>query len=110
MHVSAHLAYANSKALEAASVGPNTLDPDGGHIDRDVKGIPSGLLLEPAAIDLVKRYIPKLSVKQYRGLLKTAIAYYHSRGIIALMTVQLDTIMMALKLFMPIDNSRPQAS
>ena len=81
MHVSAHLAYANSKAMVISGVGSETPDPEGGHIDRDQAGRPSGLLLEPAAIDLVKKHVPKLNAGQYRSLLKRAIPYYHRHGI-----------------------------
>jgi predicted amidohydrolase YtcJ len=81
MHVSAHLAYANSQALAIAGVGPETPQPEGGHIDLDKVGRPSGLLLEPAAIDLVKKHVPKLNTNQYRELLQKAIPYYHRHGI-----------------------------
>ncbi len=47
-----HLAIVNSAALEAAGIGPDTPDPDGGIIDRDTTGRPTGVLRE-TAIDLV---------------------------------------------------------
>jgi hypothetical protein len=47
-----HLAIVNSAALEAAGIGPDTPDPDGGIIDRDEAGRPTGVLRE-TAIDLV---------------------------------------------------------
>jgi predicted amidohydrolase YtcJ len=53
LHISAHLAYANSKALEIAGIGPETPQPEGGEIHKDTDGNPTGLLLEPGAIRLV---------------------------------------------------------
>ena len=47
-----HVAIANSAALRHAGVTASTLDPDGGSIDRDVSGEPTGVLRE-TAIDLV---------------------------------------------------------
>ncbi len=47
-----HLAIVNSAALKAAGIGPATPDPDGGIIDRDAAGRPTGVLRE-TAIDLV---------------------------------------------------------
>jgi predicted amidohydrolase YtcJ len=47
-----HLAIANSAALEAAGIGPDTPNPEGGIIDRDAAGRPTGVLRE-TAIDLV---------------------------------------------------------
>lgn len=47
-----HVAVANSRALEAAGVGATTPDPEGGSIDRDDEGLPTGVLRE-TAIELV---------------------------------------------------------
>ncbi|PSQ81693.1 MAG: amidohydrolase [Bacteroidetes bacterium QS_1_63_11] len=47
-HASGHAAIANDAALEAAGVGPDTPDPDGGTIVRDAQGRATGILLETA--------------------------------------------------------------
>jgi len=47
-HASGHAAIANEAALEAAGIGPNTADPDGGTIVRDAQGRATGILLETA--------------------------------------------------------------
>lgn len=47
-HVSGHLAYANSAALEAAGVDETTADPEGGHLARDEAGRLTGVLYETA--------------------------------------------------------------
>ena len=43
-----HVAVANTMALELAGIGPATPDPPGGIIDRDDRGIPTGILRETA--------------------------------------------------------------
>jgi len=47
-HASGHAAIANDAALEAAGIGPDTPDPDGGTIVRDAQGRATGILLETA--------------------------------------------------------------
>lgn len=47
-----HVAIANSRALTEAGVDADTADPQGGVIDRDASGIPTGILRE-TAIELV---------------------------------------------------------
>ena len=43
-----HIAIANTIALEMAGIGPDTPDPEGGVIDRDDHGVPTGVLRETA--------------------------------------------------------------
>lgn len=52
-----HLAAVNTKALELAGVTAETPDPEGGVLDRDETGEPTGVLRE-TAIDLVSGSIP----------------------------------------------------
>ncbi len=47
-----HVAIANTAALALAGVDAATLDPNGGRIERDSSGVPTGILKE-TAIDLV---------------------------------------------------------
>jgi predicted amidohydrolase YtcJ len=49
-----HVAVANSAALELAGIDPSTPDPEGGVIDRDAAGAPTGVLRE-TAIEIVSR-------------------------------------------------------
>ncbi len=81
LHVSAHLAYANSRALEIAGIGPRSPQPEGGRIHMDDGGLPTGLLAEPAAIELVARHIPSYTTSQYRSVIPRAVAHYHRFGI-----------------------------
>ena len=55
---SLHAAWANSAALKLAGVGPGTPDPKDGQIQRDMKGEPTGILLENAVV-LVSELIPE---------------------------------------------------
>lgn len=56
---SLHSAWCNSLALQVAGIGPQTPDPPGGKIQRDVTGQPTGILLENA-MKLVSKRIPPL--------------------------------------------------
>ena len=59
-----HIAVANSKALRLAGIDRETPDPPGGEIDRDPRGMPTGILKE-TAIELVERCISPPS-ERYR--------------------------------------------
>lgn len=80
-HVSGHLAYANSLALNIAGISPDTPQPAGGEIHQDETRVPTGLLKELAAINLVKQHIPPCSVNQIKEAIIRAVAYYHRNGI-----------------------------
>jgi predicted amidohydrolase YtcJ len=43
-----HISIANSKALELSGINENTPDPDGGRIERNQNGVPTGVLIETA--------------------------------------------------------------
>ncbi len=53
---SLHAAWANSEALFRAGITHNTPDPEGGSIQRDAQGTPTGILFE-AAMQLVEKVI-----------------------------------------------------
>ena len=57
VHVSGHLAAANSAALKLAGISPVTPDPDGGLIERDAAGQPTGIIKD-TAMSLVARLLP----------------------------------------------------
>jgi predicted amidohydrolase YtcJ len=57
---SLHAGWANSKALQMAGISPATQDPEGGVIQRDAQGEPTGILIE-SAMDLIANVIPKPS-------------------------------------------------
>lgn len=54
-----HVAVANTAALDLAGIGPDTIDPRGGSLDRDDSGLPTGVLRE-TAIGLVSGVLDPL--------------------------------------------------
>ena len=55
-----HIRCVNSKALALAGIDKNTKDPEGGQIECDEFGEPTGVLKENAR-NLVLPYIPELN-------------------------------------------------
>lgn len=53
-----HMALANSKALNLAGINPGTPSPDGGTIQKDPQGDPTGILKD-GAMDLIDKIIPE---------------------------------------------------
>ncbi|MGH9462542.1 MAG: amidohydrolase, partial [Vicinamibacteria bacterium] len=83
----AHTAWVNSRALEIAAVGRDSV-PDGpGEIVRDLQsGDPSGSLKEEGAIGLVQRSIPRPSREDLLAALRTGMTYAHRFGITSIQT------------------------
>jgi len=67
-----HAVIANSYALALAGIDSKTMDPQGGAINKDSKGNPTGLLVDKASL-LVERLIPKKTLKQDKEALEIAI-------------------------------------
>jgi len=78
-HISGHLAYDNSIALEMADIGPDTPQPTMGNIHKDDKGLPTGLFLEWAET-LVSQHISPYSTPQLKNVLQRAIAHVTRPG------------------------------
>src|SRR5208282_2479525 len=57
-HVSGHMGAANSAALKLANITKDTHDPEGGVIERDATGEPTGILKD-TAMGLVATLLPK---------------------------------------------------
>lgn len=70
--VDGHIAIANSAALKAVGIDAKTQDPQGGKIDRDAKGEPTGILRETAK-DKVFASIPKPTPAQRRKAAELAL-------------------------------------
>ena len=75
-----HMGVANSRALQAAGIDANTVDPPGGVIVRDDRGEPTGLLQENA-VDLMNRSIPEPTRGEYRVMIEAASRHQHRLGI-----------------------------
>jgi len=76
-----HLAWVNSKALEAAEIVPGIPDPDMGVIERDETGKPTGILRE-LAINLVRRVMPTPGDNETGAAMLHAIGKIHRLGLI----------------------------
>jgi predicted amidohydrolase YtcJ len=70
--VDGHIAVANTAALKAAGIGAQTPDPQGGKIDRDAKGEPTGILRETAR-EKIFSIIPKPTAAQRRRAAELAL-------------------------------------
>jgi len=79
-HTSGHMCVINSKALELIGIGKDTPDPEGGHIDRNEKGQPTGLLQENAQEHVSAQFYP-YSLDTIVGALQAANRVYLSEGI-----------------------------
>ncbi len=80
VRIDAHAGWANSKALAAAGISKDTLDPPGGEIIRDADGNPTGVLIDNA-MQLVQRKIPAPTSDDKVAALKLAFEHLLALGI-----------------------------
>ncbi len=78
---SAHAGWTNSLALKLSGVDRNTRDPESGTILHDEAGDPSGILLEPMTMNLVRGHIPVPTVDQLATQMKATQTLALSLGI-----------------------------
>jgi predicted amidohydrolase YtcJ len=78
--VDGHLAVANSRALQLANVTAASVDPQGGLIDRDANGQPTGILRDTAQQAVTKVIPPPTRAQRRRGL-EVALADLAAHGI-----------------------------
>ncbi|PGY06338.1 amidohydrolase [Bacillus sp. AFS031507] len=79
----AHIISVNSKALELAGITKDTPDPQGGKIDRDENGEPTGILRENAK-NLVNHVMPETTLEDDAALLAELSPVLLSHGITAI--------------------------
>jgi predicted amidohydrolase YtcJ len=82
MHTTGHYAVANSMALRLAKITAASKNPAAGTIDRDAKGVPTGVLKE-AAMDAVLELIPPPTAQQQRDGILKSIDDMHREGMTA---------------------------
>lgn len=80
-----HVLVANSLALQLAGVDANTIDMEGGSLDRDEQGHPTGVFRE-RAMGLVRQIIPASDAKAIREALQVASQHAISRGLTSVQT------------------------
>lgn len=59
MQQGGHYGCCNTRALKIAGISSRTQDPEGGIIQRDAHGEPTGLFYNHRAMDLVRRFAPR---------------------------------------------------
>jgi len=78
--VDGHLAVANTRALQLASITLATRDPQGGHIDRNEAGEPTGVLRDTATQAVVAAIPPPTHDRLRRGI-EVALADLAEHGV-----------------------------
>ena len=75
-----HIAGVNSKALQLAGITRDTPDPEGGLIDRDEHGEPTGVLRESAQT-MVRNVMPPPTLEQAKAALLAAGQNFLAQGV-----------------------------
>jgi predicted amidohydrolase YtcJ len=78
--IDGHAKWVNTAALHAAGITRATPDPQGGRIEHDSAGNPSGVLVDNA-MDLVDKVTPPRSDEEMREALRAALAHMRSVGL-----------------------------
>ncbi len=74
-----HALVASSSALKAAGIGPDTPDPQGGRLERDADGTPTGILIDNA-MALVAKLAADLQGEARRPALATGARVMNAYG------------------------------
>ncbi|VVS95602.1 amidohydrolase [Desulfoluna spongiiphila] len=65
-----HLIWVNEKALEMAGVTKETVTPEGGQIDRDAHGVPTGIVRE--CLEVIRDHIPSVTHEERKAAILEA--------------------------------------
>lgn len=98
---SLHSMLVNSKALEVVGITRGTPDPDGGTIERDVDGEPTGILRE-SAMNLVRESVDQPNVDDLAKTLPGILRQLNSLGITSINEAWLSSE--GMKAFKRLDN------
>lgn len=66
MHIGGHWGTANSAAINAAGITTATKSPQGGVIEKDANGEPTGLFYNHRAMDILRRVAPPVTLETSR--------------------------------------------
>jgi predicted amidohydrolase YtcJ len=75
--------YLNSAALAAAKIDSSTPDPQGGRIERDAGGKPTGVVRGPGGVAFVAAKIPHKDQEAWLANTRRLVTYLNSLGITA---------------------------
>ena len=89
VRVDGHAAWVNTAALIIAGIGPDTPDPDGGRILRDVHGRPTGILLD-AAIHLISSHLPRDTDAELESRIQAGLSSLRAEGFTAVADMGVD--------------------
>jgi len=80
VRVDGHATWASSAALARAGITRHTSDPQGGRIERDERGGPTGLLVDLAQ-DLIRSLIPPPTEERFDEAVEAAVAECLAKGL-----------------------------
>ena len=88
-----HAVWVNSKTLEICGITKDTPDPEGGTIERDENGEPTGYLLEQPAMNLATSKALNVSPEKEEKLIEGFIEMAHRKGVTSVGAVHVLRIM-----------------
>ena len=89
----AHIAVANSKALELSAIDAHTPVPPGGLMQIGKDGIPNGIFSE-TALGLVSKHIPAYTKDELKIMIRAARQQFYSLGITAATDPAVDPLLL----------------
>ncbi|MES1226869.1 MAG: amidohydrolase, partial [Bacteroidota bacterium] len=89
----AHIAVANSKALEVSGITAKTVVPEGGEMQTNGDGKPNGIFAE-TALGLITKNIPAYTKEELKQMVKAAREEMYSYGITAATDPAVDPLLL----------------
>lgn len=89
----AHIAVANTKALELSNITSNTIVPEGGAMHTNSNGQPNGIFSE-TALGLIANHIPAYTKNELKQMVKAARDEMYSYGITAATDPAVDPLLL----------------
>ena len=89
----AHIAVANTKALELSGITSNTIVPEGGEMQTNSYGQPNGIFSE-TALGLITKHIPPYTKTELKQMVKAAREEMYSCGITAATDPAVDPLLL----------------